>query len=147
MIGWRVGWVVGPPAIIADVGHVSIANVVTPVGIAQAAAAAALAAADDGLAAAVGEWQRRRDLMMRELADLAVMPAHGGWSLLVDVAPLGLDSASASRRLMERARIAATPMVNWGTPDADRYVRFVFANEPCERLAGVGERVRAALAA
>jgi aspartate/methionine/tyrosine aminotransferase len=146
MIGWRVGWVVGPPAIIADVGHVSIANVVTPVGIAQAAATAALTAADDGIATAVAEWQRRRDLIMRELAGLAVIPAHGGWSLLLDVAPLGLDGAAASRRLMERARIAATPMVNWGGPGASRYVRFVFANEPCARLAGMGELVRAALA-
>jgi hypothetical protein len=46
---------------------------------------------------------------------------------------------------MERARIAATAMVNWGGPDAARYVRFVFANEPCARLAGMGARVRAAL--
>jgi len=73
------------------------------------------------------------------------VPAHGGWSLLLDVSPLGLDSAAASRRLMERARIAATPMVNWGGADAARYVRFVFANEPCARLAGLGRRVRDAL--
>jgi hypothetical protein len=46
---------------------------------------------------------------------------------------------------MERARIAATPMVNWGSPTAARYLRFVFANEPCERLTGMGARVRAAL--
>jgi aspartate/methionine/tyrosine aminotransferase len=149
MIGWRVGWVVGPPAIIADVGHVSIANVVTPVGIAQAAGAAALTASehggDDGIAAAVAEWQRRRDLIMHELDGLPVIPAHGGWSLLLDVAPLGLDGAEASRRLIDRARIAATPMVNWGSASAGRYVRFVFANEPCARLAGMGARVRAAL--
>lgn len=146
MIGWRIGWIVGPPAIIADVGHVSIANVVTPVGIAQAGAAAALTTAEDGIAASVAEWQRRRDLIMRELAGLPVVPAHGGWSLLIDMAPLGLDGAAASRRLMERAGIAATPMVNWGSENAARYLRFVFANEPCERLAGLGERVRSALA-
>ena len=68
-----------------------------------------------------------------------------GWSVLLDVAELGLDSAAASRRLLERARIAATPMVNWGGVGGDRYVRFVFANEPIERLRGSGARVRAAL--
>jgi aspartate/methionine/tyrosine aminotransferase len=145
MIGWRVGWVVGPPSIIGDVGHVAIANVVTPVGIAQAAGAAALTAADDGIAASVAEWQRRRDLIMRELDGLRAVPAHGGWSLLLDVSPFGIDGAEASRRLMARAQIAATPMVNWGSADAARYIRFVFANEPCERLAGMGARVRAAL--
>ena len=61
MIGWRVGWVIGPPDIVDDIGLVSISNVVCPVGIAQAAAAAALAAPAADLEAAVAEWQRRRD--------------------------------------------------------------------------------------
>src|SRR5579875_4013292 len=43
MIGWRVGWVVGPAPIIADIGLVGLTNVVCQVGIAQAAVAAALA--------------------------------------------------------------------------------------------------------
>ena len=46
---------------------------------------------------------------------------------------------------MERGKIVATPMVNWGSATADRHVRFVFANETKERLRGVGERVRRAL--
>jgi aspartate/methionine/tyrosine aminotransferase len=145
MIGWRVGWVVGPPAIVADVGLVGISNVVCQVGIAQAPAAAALESPDDGVAAATAEWERRRDLLLAELDGLPVVPPHGGWSLLLDVAELGFDSATASARLFERAKVAATPMVNWGSEAADRYVRFVFANEPCERLAGIGARVRQAI--
>lgn len=42
MIGWRVGWVVGPERLVSDIGLVGTANVVVPVGIAQRAAAAAL---------------------------------------------------------------------------------------------------------
>ena len=42
MIGWRVGWVVGPESIIADIGLVGLTNVVCQVGIAQQAVAAAL---------------------------------------------------------------------------------------------------------
>ena len=64
MIGWRVGWVVGPPGIMADVVKVGIYNVVTPVGLTQGAAAAALAAPAADLAAAVAEWQRRRDAVV-----------------------------------------------------------------------------------
>ncbi len=52
MIGWRVGWVVGPPGILADVAKVCIYNVVTPVGLTQGAAAAALAATETDLVAA-----------------------------------------------------------------------------------------------
>lgn len=145
MIGWRVGWVVGPAAIVADVARASISNVVCQVGIAMGAVAAAIAAPDDGIAASVAEWQARRDVLLGELRDFAVVPPHGGWSLLLDVAPLGLDGPAASRRLLEHGKIAATPMVNWGSARSGSYVRFVFANEPVARLRGIGERVRRAL--
>ena len=36
-------------------------------------------------------------------------------------------------------------MTGWGRDDhAGRYVRFVFSNEPCVRLAGLRDRIRAA---
>jgi len=96
------------------------------------------------LAAANAEWQRRRDETLRQLAGLPVVRPAGAWSLLLDVATLGLDPREVSRRLLER-KVAATPMVGWGGPIADRHVRFVFSNEPVERLSRLGERVRAAL--
>ena len=73
------------------------------------------------------------------------MPPHGGWSLLIDTVALGIAPEDASQRLFERGRIAATPMLGWGGAE-DRYVRFVFANEPVDRLRGIGARVREALA-
>jgi N-succinyldiaminopimelate aminotransferase len=147
MIGWRVGWVVGPASMVSDVARVAIYNVVTPVGIAQPAAAAALTTAEDGVTDSVAEWQRRRDRVVAELDGLPLRPAAGGWSMLLDVAALGLDSFTASERLLARGRIAATPMRHWGEVNGDRFVRLVFSNEPLGRLAGMGERVRAALKA
>ena len=145
MIGWRVGWIAGPAEIIADIGLVSLTNVVCQVGIAMPGAAAALTAKDDGIAAAVAEWQARRDVILAELADLPVVRPDGGWSLLIDTAALGMSPADASQRLFENGKIAATPMTGWGSDDlAGRYLRFVFANEPCERLAGLRARIRAA---
>ena len=145
MIGWRVGWVVGPADIVADVARVSISNVVCQTGLAMGAVATAINDPDDGIAACVEEWQRRRDVLLDELGDFVVVPPHGGWSFLLDVSPLGMDGATASERLLTLGKIAATPMVNWGSANSDRYVRFVFANEPVQRLRGVGERVRRAL--
>jgi len=145
MIGWRVGWVVGPAGIIGDVARVSISNVVCQTGIAMGAVATAINDPDDGIAASVSEWERRRDILLDELRDFTVVPPHGGWSLLIDVSPLGLDGAAASRLLLERGKIAATPMVNWGSSNSARYLRFVFANEPGQRLRGIGRRVQAAL--
>ena len=145
MIGWRVGWVVGPPGVMADVAKVGIYNVVTPVGLTQKAAVAALTAPDSDLAAAVAEWQRRRDVVVEELRGETLIRAAGGWSMLLDVRALGFDSFTASDRLLERGKIAATPMRHWGQVNGDRFVRLVFSNEPTSRLAGLGQRVRAAL--
>ena len=144
MIGWRVGWVVGPAEIVADVARVSISNVVCQTGIAMGAVATAINDADDGIAAFVGELQARRDLIIGELSDFRVIPPQGGWSLLVDVSPLGLDGPEASKLLLERGKIAATPMINWGTSHCANYVRLVFSNEPVERLRGIGDRFRQA---
>ena len=146
MIGWRVGWVVGPERLIADVALVGMANVVCQVGIAMGAVASALEAPPSDVASAVAEWQRRRDVLLHELRGLDVVPPHGGGSMLLDCDRLGMSGAEASDRLLREARIAATPMSGWGGQETARYLRFVFSNEPCDRLAGVGERVRRALA-
>jgi aspartate/methionine/tyrosine aminotransferase len=145
MIGWRVGWVVGPASIVRDITLVGLTNVVCQVGIAQQAVAAALASRSvlDDVAAATRTWQERRDVVLRELHDYPCVRPDGGWSLLVDVEELGLTAAEASRRLFERGRIAATPMTDWG-PSGARYVRLVYANETVERLVGLRSRVAAA---
>jgi aspartate/methionine/tyrosine aminotransferase len=142
MIGWRVGWVVGPANVIADVARVSISNVVCQTGVAMGAVATAINDFDDGIQASVKEWEQRRDVLLDELKEFIVIPPHGGWSFLVDVSPLGLDGPTASKLLLEKGKIAATPMVNWGSDLCKNYVRIVFANEPVERLRGIGERFR-----
>jgi len=145
MIGWRVGWVVGPAAIVADIARVSITNVVCQTGIAMGAVATAINDKNDGIAEFVSALQSRRDLIMDELSGFTVIPPHGGWSLLVDVSLLGIDGPAASKLLLEKGQIAATPMVNWGGAHCENYVRLVFSNEPAERLRGIGERFRRAL--
>lgn len=144
MIAWRVGWVIAPGGLVNDVSRVHIYNGLVPSGFAQIGARAALEAEDDGLAAANAEWQRRRDEVLRQLDGLPVVPPAGAWSLLLDVAALGLDCARVSDALLAQ-KIAATPMRGWGGEVAGRHVRFVFSNEPVERLHDLGPRVRAAL--
>ena len=143
MIGWRVGWIVGPGRIMNDVRLTSLSNVVCQVGIGMPGATAALTCADDGVAQCVAEWQARRDCLLHALHDLPLVRPDGGWSLLIDTTQLGLAAPDASRRLLDKGEVAATPMNGWG-PQAERYLRFVFANEPIARLADIRERVRAA---
>ncbi|MGH7549934.1 MAG: pyridoxal phosphate-dependent aminotransferase [Gemmatimonadota bacterium] len=145
MIGWRVGWTISPPAVAEEIARVHIYNAVTATGIAQKGARAALAADADDFERCRAEWERRRDAVSAALAGHGTIPAAGGWSQLLDVARLGHDSFAASRLLLEKGRVAATPMRDWGGPTADRYVRIVFSNEPVERLAELGARVARAL--
>jgi aspartate/methionine/tyrosine aminotransferase len=144
MIAWRIGWIVAPGALVNDVSRVHIYNGLVPSGFNQIGTRVALTLDDDGLAAANAEWQRRRDETLRQLEGLLTVRPAGAWSLLLDVASLGLDCMDASERLLEQ-KVAATPMRGWGGDVADRHVRFVFSNEPVERLSRLGERVRAAL--
>ncbi len=145
MIGWRVGWIVGPAIIVADIARVSITNVVCQTGIAMGAVATAINGTDDGILTSVAELQARRDVLLGELSDFTVIPPHGGWSFLVDVSPLGLDGPTASVLLLEKGKIAATPMNNWGGAHCANYVRVVFSNENIDRLRGIGDRFRRAL--
>jgi aspartate/methionine/tyrosine aminotransferase len=146
MIGWRVGWIVAPESYLPDLIAVSLANVVVPVGIAQDAVAIALEASATNLAPYVGELERRRDLLLRELAGLPVGVPAGGWSLLLRVGDFGIDGETMSRRLLEE-RVCATAMAGWGEAHGKDFIRFVFSNEPVERLAGVGAKVRRAFGA
>ena len=144
MIGWRVGWIVAPEHLMADLVAVSLANVVVPVGIAQDAVATALENSRLGLMPYVRELQTRRDVLMRELDGLPFGLPAGGWSMLLRTSDFDIDGATLSSRLLEQ-EVCATAMTGWGEIHGEQYIRFVFANEPVTRLSGVGERVRNAL--
>ncbi|MCA1840944.1 MAG: pyridoxal phosphate-dependent aminotransferase [Actinomycetota bacterium] len=146
MIAWRVGWVVAPGNLVNDVSRVHIYNGLVASGFAQIGARAALELPDEHIVTANLEYQRRRDETLRQLEGLPTVRPAGAWSLLLDVAAMGMDCLDVSERLLEQ-KVAATPMRGWGGEVADRHVRFVFSNEPLQRLARLGERVRAALAA
>lgn len=141
MIGWRVGWVVGPQKIMKDISLVSMANVVCQTGISMAGVAAGLNSDDDGLKDALLIWEERRNTLLSELAGLPVIPPHGGWSMLLDASVLGTTAQDLVAKLFKEAKIAATPMSGWGI-NAAKYVRFVFSNESKERLVGIGKKIK-----
>jgi N-succinyldiaminopimelate aminotransferase len=143
MIGWRVGWVAGPRALVEDVGWAHVYNTTTPVGIARAAATAVLRGDHGHVDDCVRELQRRRDAILDGLPGWPFVRPAGGWSLLLDAEALGTDAPALSRALLRDGAIAATAMVGWGGEVAARHVRFVFSAEPVERLRTLPERMAA----
>ena len=148
MIGWRVGWVAGPGPVMDRIGLVSIYNVVTPVGLSQPGALAALTdPAGAGVAQAVTEWETE----VRHGPGRALRPpVHPRATAAGRCCWTRAGSASTGRRrrgmLLEKGKVAATPMTHWGEENAGQFVRLVFSNEPVARLEGLGDRVRRALA-
>jgi len=141
MIGWRIGWIVGPESIMDSAVWTNTYVNVTPTGIAQAGAEAALRGPAADILTAVAEWQRRRDAVLDQLAGWPVVAPAGGWSLLIDTTAFGVAPGRASELLLADSQIAATPMTGWAGPVADRHLRFVFANEPIARLCTIRDRI------
>lgn len=144
MIGWRIGWLVVPVALADDAARAHIYNGLTPGGIAQAGAAAALKEPAEDVEAATAEWERRRDAILGQLEGLPAVRPAGGWSLLMDVEALGSTPPALSGALVDE-KVAATPMTAWGERVSPRFIRFVYSNEPVDRLSLLGERLRGAL--
>ena len=141
MIGWRVGWVAGPEQTVTDLGWAHIYNTTMPVAISRRAGAAVLRGDQGHVAECVDELERRRDTMLEGLPGWPFVKPAGGWSMLLDVARLGIEPEEASKILLDDAQIAATGMRGWGGEVAERYIRFVFSAEPVERLQEIPERV------
>jgi aspartate/methionine/tyrosine aminotransferase len=141
MIGWRVGWVAGPAELVEAVGWMHVYNTTTPTGIARAAATAVLRGDQSHVARATEELERRRDAILEALDGWPVIRPAGGWSLLIDATRMDLTPAELSRRLLEDAAVAATPMTGWGGATADRHTRLVFSAEPVDRLRTLPERL------
>ena len=144
MIGWRIGWLVTPPELADDAARAHIYNGLTPGGIAQAGAVAGLKTPPDDIAGAVAEWERRRDATLEQVEGLPAVRPGGGWSLLMDVEAMGFSAPRLSEALIDQ-KVAATPMTTWGERVSPRFIRFVYSNEPVERLSLLGERLRRAV--
>jgi LL-diaminopimelate aminotransferase len=142
MTGWRVGFAIGNPELIAGLGKVKT-NVDS--GIFQAvqeAGIAALAGDQAPVAAMRALYRERRDLLLGALAALGlrVEPARGTFYVWTHVPP-GYTSSSLTARLLQDAGVVVTPGSGFG-PAGEGYIRFSLT-VATPRLAQAVERLRA----
>ncbi len=132
MTGWRLGWLVLPPALVAPIERLAQNLYICPSTLAQHAALACFER--DSIA----EYERRRD-EFRARRD-HVLPRLERLGLHVPVAPDGafyawVDCSAHSRDswdfcfdMMRRAHVALTPGRDFGRAEPERWLRLSFAN-------------------
>jgi len=136
MTGWRIGFAAGPRDVIQAMADFQSQCTSNPTSIAMWAAVEALAGPQDEVAKMVGEFDRRRRVIVEGLNRIpgirCAMP-QGAFYAFPDVSALfgrrwrgrAIEgSAQAAAFLLEAARVAVVPGADFG---ADRHLRLSYA--------------------
>ncbi len=144
MTGWRLGWMVIPEAYVRDVEKLAQNLTLCPSTPAQYAALAAFA--PDTIAileARRAEFRHRRDFLAPALEAIGFRVTarpEGAFYLYCDCSALAADSFALARDLLEKAGVAATPGLDFGSNEPGKHIRFAYTtgiprlSEAVERL-------------
>jgi aspartate/methionine/tyrosine aminotransferase len=132
MTGWRLGWMVLPPALVPAVEKLAQNLYICASSLAQHAA---LACFDPDSIAEYerrrAEFRRRRDFVVPALQalglDVPVVP-DGAFYAWADVSRFAASSWDFCFDMMDRAHVALTPGRDFGPAAAERHVRLSFAS-------------------
>jgi aspartate/methionine/tyrosine aminotransferase len=129
MTGYRLGWVVLPPAFVRCVRKMHQNYFLCASMFVQHAGLAALTGPQDSLAAMVATYDARRRRLVDGLRRLRLRVDYepaGAFYVLAGAEHLGEDSVEISRRLLREAGVAISPGADFG-PAAGRSLRFSYA--------------------
>jgi len=136
MTGWRLGYVIAPPAFMRTLQTVCQNFFISPNTMAQWGGLAALTdpAAKEDVARMKETYDKRRQYMLGRLKDMGFKIKHdptGAFYALVNMRHLARKFGGSSLKLaydiLEKARIGVTPGIDFG-PGAEGYIRFSYAN-------------------
>src|SRR5574343_1237621 len=144
MTGWRLGWLVIPEAYVRDVEKLAQNLVLCPSTPAQHAALAAFAPHTiEILEERRAEFRRRRDFLAPALEAIGFRVTarpEGAFYLYCDCSALTDDSFTLARDLLEKAGVAATPGLDFGSNAPEKHIRFAYTTG-VPRLAEAVERL------
>lgn len=145
MTGWRLGWMVVPPAYVREVEKMAQNLTLCPPAPAQHAALAAFTPECIALLEARREtFRQRRDFLAPALSALGfriTAQPEGAFYLYCDCSALTDDSSKLARALLEEVGVAATPGIDFGENAPEKHIRFAYTTD-VDRLAEAVERLR-----
>ncbi len=144
MTGSRLGWIVGPEAVIEHLVNLSTHTTYGVPGYIQMAALAALQAGPELERRVAAPYAARRAAALRVLGAsdvLGVAPCEGGMFVLLDVRATGLDGEAFAERLLDEEGIAVMPGESFGQATAG-HVRVALTRPEDQLVAGLTRLVR-----
>ena len=146
MTGWRLGWMVIPEAYVRDIEKLAQNLVLCPSTPAQYGALAAFAPETIAiLEARRAEFRARRDFLAPALESIGfriTARPEGAFYLYCDCSALSDDSFALARDLLEKAGVAATPGLDFGSNAPEKHIRFAYTTG-LDRLAEAVSRLAA----
>ena len=134
MTGWRLGWVVVPESMMADLGKLIEYNTCCAPGFVQRAGIVAIEQGEPVIASTVARYQVSRDFLHARLNALpgVVAPKPKGAMYLFFAVDGATDTLALCQRLVAQAGLGLAPGSAFG-PEGEGYVRWCFASS-VERL-------------
>ncbi|WP_223496622.1 pyridoxal phosphate-dependent aminotransferase [Stenotrophomonas indicatrix] len=144
MTGWRLGWLVAPPAAVPDLEKLAQNLYISASSIAQHAALACFSEE----AMAIFEqrrqaFQQRRDFLLpalRELGFRIEVEPQGAFYLYADVSAFTDDAQAFCAHFLETEHVAFTPGLDFGFHRSNQHVRLAYTQE-VPRLQEAVERI------
>ena len=149
MTGWRIGYALGPADIIGAAAKIQSQSTSNPTSIAQAAALEAIEGPQDDVAMMVGEFGKRRNVVVERLnaiSSVQCLKPQGAFYVFPNIAAFigkivnGKTLASpcdVADYLLEEAKVAAVPGEDFGS---NAHIRLSYATslenieEGCRRM-------------
>jgi len=150
MTGWRIGWVLGPKALVDACAALVSHSTQCPTAFAQWGAVEALTGPQRYVQDLVAEYKRRRDFVqgaIEELPRVTCVPPAGAFYAFPNLArhlgPGCPTTVDLARRLLDEQKVAVVPGEAFAAPG---YVRLSFAR-PMDELKDGMRRIAAFLEA
>jgi aspartate/methionine/tyrosine aminotransferase len=134
MTGWRVGWMVVPEPLVRPIERLQQNLAISVPTLSQIAAEAAFEGRQE-MEEIKRDYQENRRILIEGLPQAGLdrfLPADGAFYLYADVSRFTSDSAVFAGEMLEKARVAATPGIDFDPVHGHRYIRFSYARSADE---------------